>query len=173
MGIIHTPQEKEYSKYNEEIKDFLIDVTNGKYGGLLDMTTALKLVDDLKMETSLAEQIIDFQDDIGDYSSDIDPVAVVLNNATSIAENELSNLGILVNFIVKGSYFNTYVSLSNADKESLTEALEFDFEIFDNLSPLTAKILDYANCDIEYLKSSINEPHTENKENNSAKIRRM
>lgn len=64
------------------------------------------------------------------------------------------------------------MSLSNIDKESLTEALEFDFEIFDNLSPLTAKILDYANCDIEYLKSSINEAHTENIENNSIKTRR-
>lgn len=84
MGNIHTPQEKEYSEYNEKIKDFLIDVTNGKYGGFLDMATALKLVDDLKMETSLAEQIINFQDDIGDYSSDIDPVTIVLNNATKL-----------------------------------------------------------------------------------------
>ncbi|BDB65739.1 hypothetical protein T36_2218 (plasmid) [Helicobacter cinaedi] len=169
MGNIHTPQKKEYSKYVEKLTDFFIDVTNTKYGGFLDITTALKLVDDLKMETSLAEQINNLQDETRDYLSDIDPVAVVLNNATSIAENELSNLGILVNFIVEGSYFNTYVSLSNIDKKSLIEALEFDFEILDNLSAPTAKILDYADCGIEYLKSSINERQQE--ENNSTKTR--
>lgn len=61
MATSWIPQEEEYQKYKMEADKFIWDVVGNKYGGYLDITTALKLNDALDMPDSLALQINEFE----------------------------------------------------------------------------------------------------------------
>ena len=167
MATSWIPQEEEYQKYKMEADEFIWDVVGNKYGGYLDITTALKLNDALDMPDSLTLQINEFESEF-DGNEQIDPVALVIRNAISRTEFELYELGVEISFNQHSNFIDFAVWLDDSDKEKLLDALRLDENAFDELSITATKLFEIANCEIKDLKQEVAEE--ENAENHKTSI---
>lgn len=92
-----------------------------KYGGELDIQKAIELTEEFGLESSLAEQITEFEKEFGDDLKQIDPVAVVIRNAINTAEYEFQDLGVEVTFGQFANFLDCAVLFSFFDSLSCWE----------------------------------------------------